>query len=121
MRPLLDRVFSGLVIDGIPIRDWASLALICGDAVVGMGEDDGSGDVVMQRYRLRGNEQVTQKDFDEYLCDASRFFATFRPFMREYHRLDRLFGNALGIAYNTYVHGAAQIGCVAVSEERLSM
>jgi hypothetical protein len=29
------RVFSGLAIDNVPIRDWASLALICGDAVVG--------------------------------------------------------------------------------------
>jgi hypothetical protein len=69
-------------------------------------------------------------DFDEYLSDTSRFFATFRPFMHEYDRLDRLFGGSLVLAYKTYVHAAAQsewaahleqIGCVAVSEERLSI
>ena len=31
------RVFSGLSLDGIPVRDFASLALICGDGIVGMG------------------------------------------------------------------------------------
>ncbi len=124
------RVFSGLAIDGIPIRDWASLALICGDAVVGMGTADGSGQVVMQRYRLRANEQFTQSDLDEYLSESSRFFATFEPFMRECDRLDRLFGGSLMLAYNTYVYGVSQdewaahldrIGCVQVSEERVSI
>jgi hypothetical protein len=124
------RVFSGLEIEGIPIRDLASLGLILGDAVVAMGSKDESGQVVMQRYRLRASEQPTEEDLDEFLGDKSRFFATFRPFMLEYDRLDRLFGGSVVVAYNTYVHAATQanwathleeIGCVRLDDERLSI
>ena len=89
------RVFSGLSLDGIPVRDFASLALICGDGIVGMGGEDDSGQVVMQRYRLRANENATEEDFNEYLTERSRFFEMFQPFMHEHDRLDRLFGGSL--------------------------
>lgn len=121
------RVFSGLSIDGIPVRDFASLALICGDGIVGMGIEDESGHVVMQRYRLRANENATEEDFDEYLSDRNRFFEMFRPFMHEYDRLDRLFDGSVVLAQNTFVHYVSQedwaahlerIGAIAVSSER---
>jgi hypothetical protein len=102
------RVFSGLSLYGIPVRDVASLALTCGDGVVGMGAEDDSGHVVMQQYRLRANASTTQEDFDEYLADKSRFFEMFRPFMHEYDRLDRLFGGSVVLAYNTFVHDLSQ-------------
>jgi hypothetical protein len=75
----------------------------CGSQV-GMGAEDDSGHVVMQRYRLRPNENATEEDFDEYLGDGSRFFEMFRPSMHEFDRLDRLFGGSLVLAYNTFVH-----------------
>jgi hypothetical protein len=120
------RVFSGLSVEGIPIRDFASLALICGDGVVATGLEDDSGHVVMQRYRLRANDNATQEDIDEYLSPHSRFFGMFRPFVREYDRLDRLFGGSIVLAHNTFLHYFTQedwaahlerIGAVAVSPE----
>jgi hypothetical protein len=122
------RVFSGLVIDGIPIRDWASFALICRDAVMGMGESRGSGEVIMQRFRLRDHEQVEEGDLNEYFSETSRFFETFRPFMSPYDRLHRLFGGSIVLASSTYVHTSSQeewvahlesIGCVPLGEERV--
>ena len=121
------RVFSGLSMDNIPVRDFASLALVCGDGIVGMGGEDESGDVVMQRYRLRATEKATEDDFDDYLTDDSRFFAMFRPFMHEHDRLYRFFGGSLVLAHNTFVHSVAQdewvahlaqIGAVQMSPER---
>jgi hypothetical protein len=107
--------------------DLPSLALICGDGVVGMGIEDDSGHVVMQRFRLRANEEAAEKDFEDYLSDRSRFFEMFRPFMHEYDRLDRLFGGSLVLAHNTFVHYVSQddwsthlerLGAIAVSSER---
>ena len=102
------RVFSGVPIDGIPIRDFASLALICSDGIVGMGVEDDSGHVVMQRYRLLARENATDEDFDDYLSDRSRFFKMFRPFMHEYDRMERLFDRSLILAHNTFVHYVSQ-------------
>ena len=121
------RVFSGLSLGGIPVRDFASLALVCGDGIVAMGGEDESREVVMQRYRLRATENATEDDFDDYLSDGSRFFAMFRPFMHEHDRLYRFFEGSLILAHNTFVHSVsqdewaahlAQIGAVPMSPER---
>jgi len=114
-------------IEAIPVRDFASLALICSDVIVVMVIEYDSGNVVMQRFRLRADETAKEDDFDDYLSDRSRFFQMFRPFMHEYDRLDRLFGGSLLLAHNTFVHYVSQeawvahleqIGAVAVSSER---
>jgi hypothetical protein len=121
------RVFSGLSLAGIPIRDQASLARVCGDGIVSMGSEDDSGHLVMRRYRLRPNEKATADDFDDYLSDSSRFFEMFRPFMHEYDHLDRLLGGSLVLARNTFVCNIAQdawsehleqMGAVSVNSER---
>lgn len=95
-----------------------------------MGGEDESGEVVMQRYRLRVTENATEDDFDDYLSDGSRFFAMFRPFMHEHDRLYRFFQGSLILAHNTFVHSVsqdewashlAQIGTVPMSPERHSV
>ncbi|MXY25400.1 MAG: hypothetical protein F4Y45_12910 [Acidobacteria bacterium] len=122
------RVFSGMTVDGIPVRDFASLALVCEDGIVGMGGENDSGEVVIQRFRLRATEKATREDFDEYLTERSRYFEMFRPFMREHDVVYRLFGGALVLAYNSFVHVVSQeewaahlerTGATAVSAERL--
>jgi hypothetical protein len=92
-----------------------------------MGSEDGSGHVVMQRYRLRSNATATEDDFDEYLSDQARFFEMFRPFMHEQDRLEWLLGGSIVLARNTFVFNMAQpdwaehlraVGAIALTDER---
>jgi hypothetical protein len=83
------RVFSGLEIRGIPVRDLLSLNLVLGDAKVFKGQtgrDEGVVDVTP--YRLRAAEDATVADLDDYLGADSRYFSMFRPFMRRICRIE---------------------------------
>ena len=124
------RALSGFSIDGIPIRDFASLTLVLGDAIVGMGSEDESGELVMQRYRLRETRTATQRDFDEYLSDGSRFFQMFKPFMREFSRRERLMDGDFTLLHRTFALAVSQeewashvegLGGIRVSDERRSV
>lgn len=124
------RALSGLSIDGIPIRDFASLTLVLGDAIVGVGSEDESGELVMQRYRLRETRTATQRDLDEYLSDGSRFFQMFEPFMREFSRRERLMDGDFTLVHRTFAFAVSQeewvrhvegLGAIRVSDERRSV
>jgi hypothetical protein len=96
------RVFSGISIQGIPVRDHASLAQTCGDATVRLGFSEDGRQVKLKRYRLRRSADPTVADLDNYLSEQSIFFATFTPFMRPFARLDTL-SNTLAVAHESYV------------------
>lgn len=91
-----------MTIDGIPIRDHASLAQTCGDAVVRLGYSEDGKQARLKRYRLRSSESPTLKDLDGYLSTSATFFETFAPFMLPFTRLAAI-SDGLAIARETYV------------------
>ena len=99
-----NRIFSGLTHDGIPIRDYASLARLIDDGTVAMGGQDETGRVVMFRYRLwRDPTGFNAADLDDYLGAESRYFKMFAPFMHPCTRFKRI-GNST-VARGTYNYG----------------
>jgi hypothetical protein len=95
------RIFSGLHYKGFPIRDFASLARLCADGIVGMGyiaEDE----VLLRQYRIIGDKVISAVDLDDYLSQGSTYFKSFRPFMHPVSRIERLGGVTIG--KETYVY-----------------
>jgi hypothetical protein len=82
------RVFSGLTLRGIPVRDYASLGHVLGDGIVRTGTPKDDKTVEVIRYRLRAAEDPSPADLDNYLGGQSTFFRMFEPFMRPYTAID---------------------------------
>ena len=123
------RVFSGLRLRGVPVRDYASLALTLGDATVSMGYSEDGTHMVLERYRLRDTNAVTPTDLDNYLSDEAIFFRFFRPFMRPYTSIDRL-SESVTIAQESFVYAMEldewksrleQLGAVRLANETMTL
>ena len=123
------RVFSGLSIRGIPVRDHASLSLILDDAVVRMGYSEDGTKMAVKRYRLRGSDNPTVSDLDAYLGDQSIFFAMFQPFMRSYTRIDAL-SSSVVLAQDSFLYEVGEsewsshlerIGAVRLNDVALTL
>ena len=119
------RVFSGLSIRGVPVRDYASLALTLGDATVRMGYSEDGIHMVLEQYRLRDTNVATPSDLDNYLGDEAVFFRCFRPFMRPYTSIDRL-SESVTVAQESFVYAMGldewrsrleQLGAVRLADE----
>lgn len=97
------RVFSGLTIRGIPVRDHSSLSLVLGDAIVQMGYSEDGKEMAVKRYRLRGHEDPTVADLEDYLGEEATFFRLFQPFMRSYTRMDHI-SKSLALAQDSFMY-----------------
>jgi len=95
------RIFAGASYEGIPIRDFSSLAKLTQDGFVGMGaaQNDES---VLHRFRLTRQEKFSADDLDDYLSPDSTFFKLFKPFMSPVSRLTKC--KTATIARETYVY-----------------
>lgn len=96
------REFSGLDYEGVPVRDFASLSLLFGDASVGMGSIDPEGQVTMYRYRIIKEGGPTQADLDNYLSPDANYFKTFRPFMNPVTRIKSIGEGKVRLATETF-------------------
>jgi len=100
------REFAGLDYEGIPVRDFPSLALLFGDATLSTGWVDENGESVAHRHRIVGEHGLTAADLDDYLRPDGRYFSIFRPFMKALTRTDPLVGGSVTLARETYVYQA---------------
>lgn len=96
------REFSGLQYEGIPVRDFASLKLLFGDASVGMGSVDDAGDVTMYRYRIIKEGGPTQVDLDNYLSVEADYFKIYQRFMQPVTRIRSIADGEVSIATETF-------------------
>ena len=97
------RIFSGLHYNGVPIRDFSSLALLCDDGIVGMGGMLAEDEVVLSRYRIIRERKMSALDLDNYCSRDSVYFKSFKPFMYPITRIER--AARVSIARETYVYG----------------
>lgn len=95
-------LFSGIQHEGIPLRDFASLAKLTADGSVGMGFVSDSGELVMHRYRLTQQDKFTSADLDDYLSEEPKYFKMLVAFMRPLSRLDRI--GKVTVARETFVY-----------------
>lgn len=96
------RVFSGLQIRGVPVRDLASIALTLGDAVVSRGIREDDGQVHLMRFRLRQTEDPALSDLDEYLAPDPKFFRSLKTHMKQFTAVYRL-SDTIALTRETYM------------------
>lgn len=110
------RVFSGLTIRGVPVRDHASFTLILGDATVQMGFSEDGEQVTLKRYRLRPSQNPTLADLDNYMSEDSTFFQMFRPFMHAFTAVEHL-SESIILARDAFMYQVSEEGWISRLEE----
>jgi len=96
------RIFSGFHHNGVAIRDFCSLAMLCEDGIVKTGAKlVQEKEIVFRRYRILRGASLSAIDLDDYLSQDSTLFKTFTPFMHPMTRFHQ-FGD-MTIARETYV------------------
>jgi len=122
------RVFAGLNHRDIPIRDFASLALMADEGVVSMGIFNPDGESTLLRHRLTSDSGLSSGDLQDYLRSDSKYFNMFGPFMRPLSRIQRL--GRVTIARETYAYEVDSddyldhleaIGCKRLPDELMNI
>ena len=98
------RLFSGLHVGDVAIRDLASLNRLLHDGAVGMGQPDGD-TFEMHEFTLREGDQMTSAELTRYLSPESLFHKSFEPFLTKFTRTQR-FGN-LVFARETFLYSSS--------------
>jgi hypothetical protein len=122
------RIFSGLAYENIPIRDFASLALLADNGVVRVGVLNPDGESILVRHRLTSEGGFSSTDLEDYLSSESKYFKMFRPFMRPLSRLQRV--GHVTVARDTYAYEfdsedylshLEAIGCARLPDEQKTL
>jgi hypothetical protein len=96
------RLFSGLRIDGILVRDFASLSRCIEEGTVGIGHENEDGKLEVTRYRLRKGETLSSRDLANYFSEASILHRMFGSSMKRQHVWQHFDG--LTLARDTYAY-----------------
>lgn len=96
------RIFSGMHYDHLPVRDFASLALLLSDGVVGLGSMDETGKAHMYQYRIVNERGLSAAELDDYLSEDAVYFKMFRKFTREISLVENF--DQMALARDTFVH-----------------
>jgi hypothetical protein len=96
------RIFSGMELNGIPIRDVASLPRLVDDGVIGFGHADKKGQSIMYRFRVTPVSGFSASELDDYLSAESKYFKMFAPFMTLLCRFEKL--GSVTMARETYAY-----------------
>ena len=79
------RLFSGLTIDGILIRDFASLSRLIVEGTVGVGHENEDGKLEMLRYRFWREKTLSPQDLANYFSEASILHRIFASSIKRQH------------------------------------
>jgi hypothetical protein len=96
------RLFSGLVIGGVVVRDFASFSRLLEDGFVGMGFGEGGNTIVMKNFRIWEKETIGPSDIENYFSEKSVFHRMYETSMKRQHVYQR-FGN-LTLVRDTYAY-----------------
>jgi hypothetical protein len=96
------RLFSGLNIDGVLIRDFASLSRLLGEGTVGIGYENEDDKLVMMRFRIWKKDELTPQDIENYFSEASILHRMFESSMKQ-QNVYQAFGE-LTLVRDTYVY-----------------
>lgn len=119
------RIFSGLEVEGIPIRDYSSLFRLVDTGVVGIGAVDEDGGTLLHRFRLVDEGGFSASDLKNYLSPEATFFQTFAPFMHPVSKIQRF--DRCTLAAETYIYQVVldewldhlqAIGCTQLPDEQ---
>jgi len=99
------RIFSGMTIQGIHIRDLQSFLVLMQDRPLSLSFLDLESKKVKKiRYSSRTNSVLTATDLDEYLSNHAKYFAHFMQNMPEVTILEDLVPNRVTLAKESFVY-----------------
>jgi len=98
------RLFGGLTIQNIVIRDIYSLDLVLGENEIAVGIGELEGKYKRIRYSLVGMNGFSQEDFDDYLSSHSKYFRCFQQDMAPLSRIWDLVDGEVSIVRETFVY-----------------
>ena len=107
----------------LPIRDYASLAMLMEDGIVATGVTEET-QTTMYRYRLTSERGFSADDLIDYLSPKSKCFAMYKPFMHPLSRLEDFGSVTLGTETFVYEfdflewqNHLSALGCVQLPVE----
>lgn len=98
------RVFGGMTVQGIPIRDVHSFDLILGENQISISTLESENRYSIIKYSLVGEHGFSQEDFDDYLSPRSKYFRMFEIDMFPVSRISELVAGEVVVARETFVY-----------------
>jgi hypothetical protein len=98
------RMFSGMSIDGIPIRDFYSFEAIMTEGVMSHGVIEPEKENILIQYSSVSNGAFSKADIDDYLDRKSRYFKMFSDDMLPVTNFRSLNNNRFTLAWETFLY-----------------
>ncbi|MGD0405546.1 MAG: hypothetical protein ABSB10_02705 [Candidatus Bathyarchaeia archaeon] len=100
------RIFAGMTVKNIPIRDVHSFDLILGEneITMSMRESENENKYRIKKYSLVGDQRFSQEDFDDYLSPDSKYFKMFEINMFPVSRISQLIAGEIVVVRDTFVY-----------------
>jgi hypothetical protein len=118
------RIFSGMAYEGIPIRDFSSLAKLIEDGLIKVGVLQDRA-LTLSQFRIAETNKFSIYDLADYLSEDSRFFKMFKAFMFPTSRIQRVGNITLAretwlyeVEMNKWLSWMTSIGCTRLEDER---
>lgn len=101
------RIFSGMAIDNIPIRDFQSFSVLMKDSILSMSTvDNKKNEITKICYSTNSGDSIGY-NLDEYLSENSRYFGMFEKEMTQVTFMnDFISNNKIRLASETFIYSA---------------
>ena len=97
-----DRVFGGMTLDDVPVRDFPSFSAILGEHIASFSVIDRHEDATFIRYSLVGKDGFSHEDLDDYLSTNSKYFNMFQKNMIPIGMLEHLIPGNVTLCRETF-------------------
>jgi len=101
------RIFSGMTIEDIPIRDFQSFSVLMKDSILSMSTVDSQKNEIKRTCYSARSEDSIDYNLNEYLTENSRYFGMFKKEMTSVTFInDFISNNKIRLASETFIYSA---------------
>jgi hypothetical protein len=101
-----NRIFGGMNLEGVPVRDFPSFMAIMTEHITSFSIVEPNKETRFIRYSLVDPNGFTEEDLDEFLSSDSKFFKIFHENMASVTLLEELIPKKIILAKETFLYSA---------------
>lgn len=99
-----NRLFAGMGVEGVPVRDFYSFSAIMTEYVMSFGIAEPGQESNRVRYSVVQGGKFSPADLDDYLKDDARYYRMFSENMRPFTEFEAVIPGKLVIAWERFVY-----------------